>query len=196
MFRASKSFEALQSPEVSVAKSQGVVGGDGDEVGRCRLEEDAEAESRRNEGWGSGKVRGEGGKAELGEDAFILPTGNYPNNTCISSTPVAHRLSSEGTEDGECRGSERGRRDEGDGRGGERNIINCGHERRNNGIIVESVDYVIHRRRSEKPFILVYLFRYRVFLAVSRYASSPNPFPSFPTLLVARIFNPNGKRVA
>lgn len=33
---------------------------------------------------------------ELGEDAFILPMGNYPNNTCISSTPVAHRLSSEG----------------------------------------------------------------------------------------------------
>lgn len=70
-------------------KSQGVVGGDGDEVGRCRFEEDAEAEPRRNEGGGGRKV-------ELGEDAFILPTGNYPNNTCISSTPVAHRLSSEG----------------------------------------------------------------------------------------------------
>lgn len=38
-----------------------------------------------------------GGEEEvkLGE-AFILPTGNYPNNTCISSTPVAHQLSSEG----------------------------------------------------------------------------------------------------
>jgi len=69
-------------------KSPGVVGCDGDEVGRCLFEEDAEAELRRNEGGG-----GEG--VELGEDAFILPTGNYPNNTCISSTPVAHQLSSE-----------------------------------------------------------------------------------------------------
>lgn len=131
---------------------------------------------------------------ELGEDAFILPTGNYPNNTCISSTPVAHQLSSEGTEDGECRGNERGRRDEEDGQRGERNIINCGHERRNNGIIVESADYVIHRRRSKKPFL--YLFRYRVLLAVYRDTRSPNPLSSFPTVLVARIFNPNDKCIA
>lgn len=182
----------MQSPEVSVVKSQGVVGGDGDEVGRCQFEEDAEAELRRNESRGG---RGRGEKVELGEDAFILPTGNYPNNTCISSTPVAHRLSSEGTGDGECRGSERGRRVEGDGQRGERNIINCGHERRNNGIIVESADYVIHRRRSEKPFL--YLFRYRV-LAVSRYARSL--FLLSLLYLSLRvyfyIFNPNDKRAA
>lgn len=73
-------------------KSQGVVGGNGDEVGRCWFEEDAETKLRRNESEGKGGR----GKVELGEDAFILPTGNYPNNTCISSTPVAHRLSSEG----------------------------------------------------------------------------------------------------
>lgn len=37
-------------------KSQEVVGGDDDEVGRCRFEEDAEAELRRNEdGGGKGK---------------------------------------------------------------------------------------------------------------------------------------------
>lgn len=75
MFRASKSFEALQSPEVSVAKSQGVVGGDGDEVGRCRLEEDAEAESRRNEGWGSGKVRGGREKSGVRRGCFYPPHG-------------------------------------------------------------------------------------------------------------------------
>jgi len=37
-------------------KSQGVVGGDGDEVGRCLFEEDAEAELRRNEGEGEKKM--------------------------------------------------------------------------------------------------------------------------------------------
>lgn len=152
-------------------------------VGSKRMQKQSWEETR---GWGREEV-------ELGKDAFILPTGNYPNNTCISSTPVAHRLSSEGTEDGECRGSERGRRDEGDGQRGERNIINCGHERRNNGIIVESADYVIHRRRSEKPFL--YLFRYRVLLVVSQYAFSQSP-SFFSHLLVARIFNSNDIRVA
>ncbi|KYN29700.1 hypothetical protein ALC57_00963 [Trachymyrmex cornetzi] len=70
----------------------GVVDGDGDEVGRCWFEEGAEAELRRNDRMGDGE------EVELGKDAFILPTGNYPNNTCISSTPVAHQLSSEGNE--------------------------------------------------------------------------------------------------
>lgn len=93
MFRASKSFEALQSSKVSVMKSQGVVGGDGDEVGRCSVRRGCRSGAEKKRGWERREV-------ELGEDAFILPTGNYPNNTCISSTPVAHRLSSEGTEDG------------------------------------------------------------------------------------------------
>lgn len=42
-------------------KSQGVVGGDGNEVGRCRFEEDAEVRLRRNERvrkGGSGVRRG------------------------------------------------------------------------------------------------------------------------------------------
>lgn len=59
---------------------------------RCKSETEKKRERRR--------VRGK----ELGEDAFILPTGNNPpNNTCISSTPVAHRLSSKGTRKGGCR---------------------------------------------------------------------------------------------
>lgn len=55
---------------------------------------------------------GGGREVELGENAFILPTGNYPNNTCISSTPVAHRLSSEGNR-GWGMSRERGRPREG-----------------------------------------------------------------------------------
>lgn len=35
-------------------KLQGVVGGNGDEVGRCWLEEDAETKPRRNESEGKG----------------------------------------------------------------------------------------------------------------------------------------------
>lgn len=55
MFRASKSFRGFAISGSFGHEVTGVVGGDEDEVGRCRFEEDAEAELRRNEDEGEGK---------------------------------------------------------------------------------------------------------------------------------------------
>lgn len=158
----------------------------------CRVEEDAEAKLRRNE---RGEAGGKGGE-ELGEDAFILPTGNYPpNNTCISSTPVAHRLSSKGTS-GEGLSSKRAKPEGWRGWAKEEERYNKlrGHERRNNGIIVESMDYVIHRRGKAKSHSYTFFDIAFVLLAVSRYtrpqSPSSSPLLSSPLLSspLARIF--------
>lgn len=92
MFRVSKSSLSLEA-----SQSLKVVGDDDDDrtkdVSSKKMQE---AELRRSE-----RQR----VVELREDAFILPTGNYSSNTCISSTPVAHPESVRG---GEMRNPGRG----------------------------------------------------------------------------------------
>lgn len=127
---------------------------------RCR----SKAEKKRcgGEGWregGSGVRRG---------DAFILPTGNYPNNTCISSTPVAHRLSlfegqrNEGRR--RCRQSERDRRRvEEDGQGGEKYNKLRPRERRNNRDN-SGIDGLCYTPKARRKAILI-------FFSISRFSS-------------------------
>lgn len=158
VFRASKSFRSFAISESFGREVAGCVVGRGNEAEDVRFGGNAEAELRRN---GRGR-RGDRVRREV--DAFILPTGTYPNNTCISSTPVAHRLSSRAKNaggDAEGTSEARGTRGmAGKGEAGKYNKLQP-RERRNNGIIAESTDYVIHRRRREKPFSRN-VFRYRV----------------------------------
>lgn len=173
-------FEASQSPKVLVVKSRGL----SEMMAAEYRNASSKMQKRNREEMREGVRKREEGE-ELGEDAFILPTGNYPpNNTCISSTPVAHRLSSKGTREGGgglCRASERSQRNEGDGQRREKGIINyaaTSARKKNNGIIVKSMDYAIQRRGKAKShsytfFDIAHLLAVRDIHVLNPLSSSP-----------------------